>query len=151
MVFLAAVSLGIRQFVLLLHIIAVLVAFAPAVVNALAGPRLMKEDEAAGRRFAGVSAANTRTVHLPALLAVGILGFALVGISNNEFTFSKPWVFISIVLWLAIGGIIGGVITPGERQIAAGDRAAESKVAAAGGIASLLLVVVLFLMVVKPG
>jgi len=151
MVLLAVVSLGIRRFVLLLHIVAVLVAFSPAIVNALTGPRLMKEDEAAGRRFAGVSAANTRRVHLPALLAVGVLGFALVGISGDEYKFSQPWVYISILLWLAIGGIIGGLITPGERRIAAGDRVAESRVAAAGGVASLLLLVVLFLMVLKPG
>jgi hypothetical protein len=60
-------------------------------------------------------------------------------------------VFISALLWLAIGGIVSAVIIPGEKQVASGDRAAESKVAAAGGIATLLVLVVLFLMVVKPG
>jgi len=151
MLIVAAVGSGVYKALLLLHIIAVLVAFAPAVVHALAGPRLMKVDEEAGRRFAGVAADDDRTVHLPALLAVGVLGFALVGASGEVWKFSEPWVYISALLWLAIGGVIGAVVIPGNKKVAAGDRAAESRVAAAGGIASLLLLVVLFLMVVKPG
>lgn len=151
MFLLARVGSGVYNALLLLHILAVLVAFAPAVINPIVGPRLYKDDEAAGQKFSGVSASNTRTVHLPALLAVGILGFALVGISDEAFKFTDPWVFISALLWLAIGGIVSAVIVPGEKQVAAGDRAAESKVAAGGGIATLLFVVVLFLMVVKPG
>lgn len=151
MFILARFNSGAYQALLLLHILSVIVAFAPAVVNQLTGPRLLKEDEAAGRHWAGVIAGNDRRVHLPALGVAGILGFALVGISDQLFKFSDPWVFISALLWLAIAGIISAVIVPGERQIAAGDRAAESKVAAGGGVATLLFLVVLFLMVVKPG
>jgi len=151
MLLVGVVGSGIYKALLLLHILAVLVAFAPAVVHALAGPRLMKVDEAAGRHFAGVAAGDDRTVHLPALLAVGVLGFALVGASGEAWKFSDPWVFISALLWLVIGGIVGAVIIPANKQVAAGDRAAEARVAAGGGIASLLIVIVLFLMVVKPG
>ncbi len=148
---LARVGSGIYNLLLLLHILSVIVAFAPAVAHPLTGPRLMKDDEEAGRRLSAVLAINSRQVYLPALLAVGILGFALVGISDEAWKFTDPWVFISALLWLAIGGIVGAVIIPGERQVGAGDRAAESKVAAAGGIATLLFLVVLFLMVFKPG
>ena len=148
---LASVDSGIYKVLLLLHILAVLVAFSPLIVHPLTAPRLMKDDEAAGRRLSPVLAENQRKVYMPALLAVGILGFALVGFSDGQWKFTDPWVFISALLWLAIGGIISAVIIPGEKQVGAGDRAAESKVAAAGGIASLLLLVVLFLMVVKPG
>jgi len=151
MLIVGVVGSGVYKVLLLLHIGAVLVAFAPAVVHALAGPRLMKVDEPAGRHFAGVAADDDRTVHLPALLAVGVLGFALVGASGEAWKLSDPWVFISAILWLVIGAVIGAVIIPGNKKVAGGDRAAESRVAAAGGIASLLLVVVLFLMVVKPG
>jgi uncharacterized membrane protein len=149
--FLATVDSGVYKALLFLHILAVLVAFSSVVVNPLTGPRLMKDDEGAGKRFSATVADNSRKVYLPALLAVGILGFALVGASDDTWKFSKPWVFISALLWLAIGGIVSAVIIPGEKQVGAGDRAAESKVAAAGGIVALLLVVVLFLMVVKPG
>jgi len=148
---LARFNSGAYQLVLFLHILSVIVAFAPAVVHSLTGPRLMKEDEAAGRKFLGVAAANDRMVYLPALLVVGILGLALVVISDDVYKFSDPWVSISALLWLVIGGIIGAVIVPAERKAAGGDRAAESRLAAAGGIATLLLLVVLFLMVVKPG
>ncbi len=110
---------------LLLRITAPLVAFALAGVHALAGPRLMKVDEAAGRRFAGVAADDDRTVYLPALLAVGVLGFALVGASGEAWSFSDPWVFISAVLWLVIGGVIGAAIIPGNEKVAGGDRAAD--------------------------
>jgi uncharacterized membrane protein len=151
MVLLAVVGSGVYKALLFLHILSVVVAFAPSVVHSLAGPRLLKDDESAGRHFAGVAAANQRMVHMPALLAVGVLGFALVGASDDAWKLSEPWVYISALLWLVIGGIISAVIIPGDKQIAGGDRAAESKVAAAGGIATLLFVIVVFLMVVKPG
>ena len=150
MIILGQVGSGVYQLLLILHLVSVVVAFAPAVVHALTGPRLLKEDEAAGRRFIAVGVANQRAVYLPALLAIGILGFALVGMSDDAFSVTDPWVLISAVLWLAIGGIVSAVILPGERALAAGDRDAESKVTAAGGIVTLLFLVVLFLMVVKP-
>ena len=151
MLILAVVSSGVYKALLLLHLLSVVVAFSPAVVHAIAGPGLMKEDEDAGRRFAGIAAANNRMVHLPALLVVGVLGFALVGVSDEAWKFSDLWVSISALLWLVIAGIISAVVVPGNRKVAAGDRAAESRVAAAGGIATLLFVIVMFLMVVKPG
>jgi len=150
MVLLAQIGSGAYKALLFLHIVAVIVALAPAVVRPLTGPRLLKEDEGSAQRFAGVSAANQRTVHLPALLVAGILGFALVGASDG-IKFSDLWVSVAALLWLVIGGLVGAVIVPGERQTAAGDKGAESKVAAAGGIVSLLYVVVVFLMVVQPG
>ncbi len=148
---LAEVGSGVYQMLLILHILSVVVAFAPAVVHSLTGPRLLKEDEGAARSFFGAAAGNDRRVYLPALLAVGILGFALVGISGGTFEFSDPWVSAAALLWVIISGIVGAVIVPAERQLAAGDRSAESKVAAGGGIVTLLFVIVLILMVVKPG
>jgi hypothetical protein len=43
------------------------------------------------------------------------------------------------------------VILPAERKVAAGDLAAEKRIAAAGGIATLLVIVQVALMVIKPG
>lgn len=149
--FLARFNSGVYQLLLILHILSVVVAFAPAVVNPLTGNRLLREDEGAARRFSAASSVNNRTVHLPALAAVGILGFALVGVANPAFKFSDPWVGISAVLWLAIAGIIGAVVVPGERGMAAGEAGAEAKVRAGGGIVAVLFLVVLTLMVVKPG
>lgn len=151
MFLLAAVDSGAYKALLFLHIVAVVVAFSPSVVHALVGPILLRDDDASGRRFAGVAAAQQRAVHLPALLVAGILGFALVGSSGEVWKFSDPWVSVSALLWLVIGGITGALILPGQKLVAEGDRGAEAKVRMGYGIVSLLFIVVVFLMVVKPG
>ena len=151
MFILARVGDGVYQLLLILHILAVIVAFAPAVVHPLVARRLQAEEEGALRRFAGATSINTRTVHLPALLVVGVLGMGLVGVSDKVFKFSDPWVAISIVLWLALGGVLSAMVLPGERGMAAGEPGAAEKTQLGGTIATLLLLVVLFLMVVKPG
>ena len=134
---------------LILHLVSIVVAFAPAVVHPLTAARL-KGDAAAEQRFSGSAVTNTRTVYLPALLLVGILGFAMVGISDEAFKFSDLWVMISAILWLVIGGIVSAVLIPAEKQLAAGDRSAEKKVQMAGIALTLLFVIVVYLMVFKP-
>ena len=151
MFILARVGSGVYNVLLMLHIVSVIVAFAPAVIHPLVASRLQAADEGALRRFCAAASANTRAVHLPALLAVGVLGMGLVGVSDQAFEFSDPWVAISLVLWLAIGGVISAMVLPGERGMAAGEAGAASKVQLGGTIATLLLLVVVFLMVFKPG
>lgn len=148
---LARVPSVVGDVLLVLHILAVIVAFAPSVSHPLTGGRLLREDAAAGRKFFSVAAGNNRTVYTPALVAVGVLGFGLIGVSDGAYQFSEPWISAAILLWVVIAGIVGAVIIPGEREIAAGDTNAQSKVTAAGGVLALLLVIVIFLMVVKPG
>ena len=150
MFILATYNSGVYQLLLILHILSVVIAFAPAVVHPLVGGRF-KGDDVPARRFAEAAVLNSRAVHLPALAAVGVLGFALVGVSDKAFRFSDTWVAISIVLWLAIAGIISAVVVPAERAFAAGDTEAEKKVQAGGMIATLLFVIVVCMMVVKPG
>ncbi|MEJ7765943.1 MAG: hypothetical protein WKF86_10640 [Acidimicrobiales bacterium] len=150
MFILGQVGSGLYQLLLILHLVSVLVAFAPAVVHPLIAGRLAKDDQGV-RMFSLASSANTRTVHLPALVAVGVLGFALVGVSDRTYRFTDPWIAISGLLWLAIAGVISALVLPGERGMATGEAGAEAKVRAGGGIATLLLIVVLCLMVVKPG
>jgi len=149
MFLLAGVGSGVYNVVLILHILSVLIAFAPAVVHPLASSRLAN-DEHGLRSFAAAAVINTRTIHLPALVAVGVLGFALVGVSDKAYKYTDPWVVISIVLWLAIAGLISALVLPGDRAIAAGEPGGESKVQLGGGIVALLLLVVVVLMVVKP-
>ncbi len=146
----ARVGSGVYNLLLILHILTVIVAFAPAVVHPLVGRRLLAEDEGSMRRFSNATSINTRTVHLPALAAVGLLGFALVGVSGEFYKFTDPWVAISALLWLVIAGVIGAVVLPGERGLATGEAGAASKVQTGGGIATVLFLIVLCLMVVKP-
>lgn len=151
MIIFAQVGSGVYQLLLILHLVSVVVAFSPAIVHALTGTKLLKQDQPASRSFFRVAAANERTVYLPALVLVGLLGFAMVGMSDGTWKVTEPWVLVSALLWLIIGGIVSAVIVPGERQLADGDGSVASKVAAAGSIVSLLFLVVVFLMVVKPG
>jgi len=58
---------------------------------------------------------------------------------------------VSFLVWIAICGVISGVLLPAERKLAAGDDAAEATVERAGQIATLLLLVMLYLMIWKPG
>ena len=150
MFILGQVGSGVYNLLLILHILAVVVAFAPAVVHPLVGRRLVG-DEGALRRFSGATSNNTRTVHLPALLAVGVLGMGLVGVSGGAYEFSDAWIAISLLLWLAIGGVISALVLPGERGTAEGEPGAASKVQLGGAICTVLFLVVLTLMVVKPG
>ncbi len=143
------VDSGVYQLLLILHIVAVIVAFAPTVAHPMLRNRL-RGDPAAGGLGAAMGAAN-RTVYLPALVVVGVVGFGLVAVSDGAYAFSKPWVGAAILLWLIIAAVVGAVILPAERLLAGGDASAERTVRAGGGAVSLLLLVVLFLMVVKPG
>ena len=147
---LADTSSGVYQLLLILHILAVIVAFAPAIVSPLTTNRLQGE-QGAMRSYSTAGSANTRSVYLPALVVVGVLGFALVGLSGGAFEFSDPWVSAAALLWLIIAAVVGAVIMPAERLVGAGDAGAASKLRAGSGVVTLLLVVVLFLMVVKPG
>ena len=148
--FIGRVDSGVYQLLFILHILAVIVAFAPAVVHPLMGNRL-RSDGAAVRSFSVAASAATRTVYLPALVLVGVLGFGLIAVSDGAYEFSEPWVGAAILLWLIIAAVVGAVILPAERLLATGDAGGEPKLRAGGGVVSLLLVVVLFLMVVKPG
>ena len=148
---LASVDSSAYKVVLVLHILAVVVAFSPAFVNPFAGTALKKQDAGAQRAFFGVSAANGRKVYLPALVLVPILGMALLGMSDEVYKFKQAWVWLSLLLWIAITGLVTGGILPNERKGAAGDADAEQKVATFGAIATVLFVVVVVLMVFKPG
>ena len=134
---------------LFLHIVAVIVAFAPAVVHPLTLER-MRGDSALGR-VAGIAADNGRKVYFPALVVVGALGIVLLVLAGDVLEFSDLWATLAFITWIAICGIVSAVIMPNERKVAAGDESAQKKVATGGQIATLLLLVTLYLMVFKPG
>jgi len=141
---------GVSQLLLILHIVAVIAAFAPTVAHPMLRNRL-RGDPAGGQGLAAAMGAANRTFYLPALMVVGVLGFGLVAVSGGAYAFSDPWVGAAILLWLIIAAVVGAVILPAERLLAGGDASAERTVRAGGGAVNLLLLVVLFLMVVKPG
>ena len=134
------------------HIVSLLVAFAPAVINPILAAKVKSADgEEVLVKVAGHLYTNGRYIHFPALIALGGFGIAMVLTSDPVFGFDDTWVSLAFLLWLAIIGLVLGVITPNERKLAAGDREAEQKVAMGGQITTLLTLVMLYLMIWKPG
>ena len=150
---LAAYGDSLYKVLFLGHMLSFVVAFAPAVIN----PILVGEDEGAtatsarSRRLAGHMASNGRQIHFPALIALGGFGIAMVLTSDPAFGL-RPDLGVAGLPRLAgdhRGGLRRGA--PGERKLAAGDLAAEKKVAMGGQIVTVLTLVMLYLMIWKPG
>jgi hypothetical protein len=140
------------KFLFLGHMLSFVIAFAPAVVNPVLAAKVKKDgDEAAYVRVAGHLFTNGRYIHLPALLALGGFGIAMVLTSDPAITFGDTWVSLAFLVWLAICGLITGLMLPAERKLAAGDLSAEKKVEMGGQIVTLLTLVMLYLMIWKPG
>ena len=147
---LAEVGSTLYKLLFLGHMITFLAAFAAAVVN----PVLMAKvkaggDDAALHRVAGYIAGNGRQIHFPALVLLGAFGLGMV--FEGDWDFGDAWVSLAFLVWLAMCGVISGLMLPSERKLAAGDMAAEKLVERAGQIVTLLLLVMLYLMIWKPG
>jgi uncharacterized membrane protein len=134
------------KIVLILHIIFVVVAFGGLFV----APMLSRV-EGAARSVAVGMVGYVQRIAIPAALLAGLLGFALVGMSDKEFEFSQSWVGIAILLWLGEIALFFLGILPMEKKIAAGDEAAARQLPMFTGISHLLLLVLVYLMVFKPG
>ena len=139
------------KIVLFLHILTVIVAFAPSFVWPFVSVRLKKAGKPVGSTISDLAAGNSAKVHGPALVLAGIFGCGLVGMSEKVYKFSEPWVSAASLVWLIAIGVVYGLMVPAEKKIAAGDSSAEKISAMAGGIMHLLLAVALLLMVFKPG
>jgi uncharacterized membrane protein len=120
----------------LLHILSVIVAFAPVVISVLPG----------GREGAlGMLDRTTRTVYSPALILTGFFGIMLIVTSDELFEFSDTWISLSFVVWIAMNGVFHALVLVGQK---AND---EKKVNNGQAIMTVLLVVMLYLMIWKPG
>jgi uncharacterized membrane protein len=148
---LATYGSGLYKVLLLGHIISFLVAFAPAVISPVLAAQAKQDGETVLRAVAGHLASNGRRIHLPALVALGGFGIAMVLVSDPVWGFDQTWVGVAVLVWVVIGGVVSGIILPNERKLAAGDLEAEKKVAMGGQIVTVLLLVMLYLMIWKPG
>lgn len=142
---------GLYNLFLALHLVSVVAAFAPAVIHPLLIARTRPDGDTALGRLAGAMVANSRVVHIPALVLTAPFGIAMVLLSDDVWEMGDPWISASFLVWIALCGIVTGVILPGERALAAGDASAERKVAFGGQLATLGFVIMLWLMIWKPG
>jgi len=136
---------------LFLHILTVLVAFAPAFVHPLLAREAQDFEPTVRGRLIGAMSANGRRIYAPALILAGLFGLAMQGMSDSVVEFGQTWFWLSIVIWIAMNGVVHGMILPGERAVAGGDQSAIRKVDLGGLLITVLLLVTLYLMVFKPG
>jgi uncharacterized membrane protein len=136
---------------LFLHIVTALVAFAPAFVHPLLANQSRALDADNRGKVIGMMAGNGRRIYAPALILTGLFGFAMQGMSDGVIEFSQTWFWLALVLWLAMNGVLHGMLLPAERAVAGGDETAAKKVDTGGIILTVMLIVMVYLMVFKPG
>ena len=140
----------------LLHIVSVVAAFAPMVIHPAIAAQARNDGEGTLVRAAGWMAGNGRRIHFPALVLVGAFGLGLVfssdpGSGDDLFGFDQTWVSLALLVWIALCGVVSGLILPNERKVASGDLAAQRSANLGGAISTVLFLVMLYLMIWKPG
>jgi len=147
----AAVGSTGYNIMLLLHILAVIVAFAPLWL----APVLVRLTAGGDKAAADALDVSILRFSLPGLALAGILGFGLVGMSGGVekggFEMSAPWVSTAAILWIILIAVLAVVARPAIKAFRDGDASARGKVMMSTGIGHLILVVMLYLMIFKPG
>ncbi len=146
----AETDFGYRLF-FLLHILAILIAFAPGFVWPIVAAQQRQQGHPLGPVMAKIRAGNNMRIHGPALVAAGVFGLAMVGLSDKRWKFSQGWVSIALLLWFVMIGVLFAALVPAERKAGDGGRPAEKQVARFSGILQILLLLMLIDMIWKPG
>ncbi len=142
---------NVYNLLLLVHIVAVVVTFAPAAINPLLERHFEKNGgEAALTNWSGFTAFYTSRISLGGLVVLLLTGVAMI-LKFDGWEFSQTWISLSFLVWFAIAGVVSAMILKGEKQVAAGDMGGRALIAKGGPIATVLLLVMLYLMVFKPG
>ncbi len=137
----------------LLHVLTVLVALAPVFVH----PLLRKQMRAAGgsghQQLVVAMAANARRLYSPALIVAGLLGIALVEMSEDAISLTEGWVIAAIVIWVIMNGVLHGMIRPALRAQGAGGASpgTDKRLEAGSALLSVGFTVQLILMIWQPG
>ncbi len=137
--------------VLFLHILCALAAFAPAFAHPIIERQTRSVDPATRSTVLGFLAQNSRRIYAPALILTGLFGFGLQGMSDSVWKFDQTWIWLAVLVWLAMNGVLHAMLLPAERALGAGDESAAKRVDTGGMILTVLLLVMLYLMVFKPG
>ncbi len=137
----------------LLHVLTVLVALAPVFVNPLLRRQMRTADGAGQQQLVVAMAANARRLYGPALIVAGLLGIAMVEMSEDAISMTEGWVIAAIVVWVVMNGVLHGIIRPAlKAQGAAGPSPATDKRLEAGSaLLSIGFTAQLALMIWQPG
>ncbi|MEO5723067.1 MAG: hypothetical protein ABIQ39_17090 [Ilumatobacteraceae bacterium] len=139
-------STGFR-FMMLLHILAVVIGFAPAWLT----PFLLRLANNGDKNAAASLESSVLRLSLPGIGLAGVFGFGLAGMSDKTYKMSQAWLSIAVALWLILLVLIVVVERPAIKAYASGNTAARGKVMAIAGVTHLILVAMLYLMIFKPG
>lgn len=144
---LANVDSGGYKVMLLVHILAVVVGFAPAWLTPILLRLNANGDGAAARALE----TSILRFSLPGIAVAGLVGFGLAGMSDEIYKVSQTWLSVAAVLWVILLLVLAFVARPALKALQAGDAAARGRLMMATGITHLILVVTLVLMIWKPG
>ncbi|MCG9476455.1 MAG: hypothetical protein K9H34_00540 [Actinomycetia bacterium] len=147
MVVLAAVNSTGYKIVLLIHVLAVIIGFAPLWLT----PVMVRLTAAGDKAAADGLDVSILRFSLPGIGLAGILGFGLAGMSEKVFKMSQTWLSIAAVLWVVLLALLFFVARPAIKAFRDGDAAARGRIMMVTGISHLILVVTLYLMIFKPG
>ena len=139
------------KILLLLHILAVIVAFGPAFAIPVMNVRARKLGGNASEVVASLVKGNTLKIYGPATVLVGVFGMGLVGMSEKIWSFSQAWVSVALLLWIFVLALQFGLLAPAEKKAAAGDTDAVRLQSMFTGIQHVLLLALLVVMIWKPG
>lgn len=147
MVILAALDSTGYKIVLLIHVLAVIVGFAPLWLT----PVLVRLTAGGDKAAADGLDVSILRFSLPGIGVAGLLGFALAGMSDKYFRMSQTWLSIAAVLWIVQLVLLFFVARPAIKAFRDGNAEARGRIMMVTGISHLLLVVMLYLMIFKPG
>ena len=138
------------NFVLLLHVVAMFVALAPTFVHPFIA-RDSNEDYSVRRSlYAGIAKRSMR-IYGSSLVIGALLGFGVAGLSDKVYRLSDGWLIVSIIIWLAMNGVLHAVVFPAEKAIADGDEPNAKKAEIGSLVITVLFLLSLYLMIFKPG
>jgi hypothetical protein len=116
----AAVGGDAYNVVLILHILTAIVGFGAVLLNGIYGAQV-KAHLMGGRVAEGLAVyeANYKVSKIGQLFiyAVPLLGFGLVGLSDDAIDFGDLWVWLSVVLYVVALGISHGLLMPRVRRM----------------------------------
>ena len=137
----------------LLHVLSVVVALAPVFVHPLLRRQMRTADGSGQQQLVVAMASNARRMYGPALIAAGLLGIALVEMSEDAISMTEGWVIAAIAIWVVMNGVLHGLIRPAlKAQGAAGPSLSTDKRLEAGSaLLSIGFTVQLVLMIWQPG
>ena len=137
----------------LFHVLTILVALAPVFVHPLLRKQMQSAGGGAHKQLVVAMAANARRLYGPALIVAGLLGIALIEMSEGTISFEEGWVIAALVIWVAMNGILHGMIRPAlKAQAAEGPTPGTNKRLEVGSaLLSIGFTVQLILMIWQPG